>query len=94
MGFWIDVLSLLNYPNASNPILNLIGILKVNRVLRIYSLINNSNMEKGPKIMLQIGYYYLLFMIYMHLVACVWFMVIESNYKEYIDNGQTTPAPW
>ena len=51
-------------------------------------------MEKGPKIMLQIGYYYLLFMIYMHLVACVWFMVIESNYKEYIDNGQTTPAPW
>lgn len=94
MGFWIDVLSLLNYPAGSNPVLNLIGILKVNRVLRIYTLINNSNIEKGPKIMLQIGYYYLLFLIYLHLVACVWFFVIEGNYKEYIANGSTTPAPW
>ena len=34
-GFWIDILSLLNYPMGSNAILNMIGILKVNRVLRI-----------------------------------------------------------
>ena len=89
MGFWIDVLSLLNYPNASSPILNIIGILKVNRVLRIYTLINNSNMEKGPKIMLQIGYYYLLFLIYLHLVACIWFLVIENNYKDSLIDGTT-----
>ena len=52
IGFWIDVLSLLNYPTSTNIILNLIGILKVNRVLRLYQLINQSNIEKGPKIML------------------------------------------
>ena len=40
IGFWIDVLSLLNYPESTNVVLNLIGILKVNRVLRIYQLIN------------------------------------------------------
>ena len=34
-GFWIDILSLLNYPTSSSPILNIIGIAKVNRVLRI-----------------------------------------------------------
>ena len=40
MGFWIDLLSLLNYPGSTSWVLNMIGILKVNRVLRIYTLIN------------------------------------------------------
>ena len=40
VGFWIDLLSLFNYPFSSNIFLSLVGILKVNRVLRIYQLIN------------------------------------------------------
>ena len=27
-------------------------------------------------------YYYLLFIIYLHLVACLWFFFIEQNYQE------------
>ena len=42
-GFWIDLLSLLNYPMGHNPILNCIGILKVNRLLRFYTKIVESN---------------------------------------------------
>lgn len=80
-GFWIDILSLLNYPMGSNAVLNMIGILKVNRVLRISTLITQSNMEKGPKIMMQMLYYYMLFIIYLHLVACMWFFFIEKTYK-------------
>ena len=51
-------------------------------------------MEKGPKIMLQIGYYYLLFLIYLHLIGCLWFFVIEETYKEWKANDETTPLPW
>ena len=45
VGFWIDLASLLNYPLATSPILSIIGILKVNRFLRISTLIGQSNME-------------------------------------------------
>ena len=38
-GFWIDIFSLLNYPLGDSPVLAIIGILKVNRVLRISTLI-------------------------------------------------------
>ena len=85
-GFWIDILSLLNYPMGSNAILNMIGILKVNRVLRISTLITQSNMEKGPKIMMQMLYYYMLFIIYLHFVACMWFFFIEKTYLISLDD--------
>ena len=39
VGFWIDMLSLLNYPMATHPFLSIVGILKVNRVLRVSVLI-------------------------------------------------------
>ena len=81
-GFWIDLLSLLNYPMGSNPVLNCIGILKVNRMLRIYNLINESNFEKGKKILLLIWFYYLVFVIYLHIIACLWFLMIEMTYME------------
>jgi uncharacterized membrane protein YecN with MAPEG domain len=81
ISFWIDLLSLLNYPTANTPILSIVGILKVNRVLRITTLITESNMEKGSKIGFQIGYYYFVFIIYLHVIACLWFLLIEESYK-------------
>ena len=87
-GFWIDILSLLNYPTSKSPILNIIGIAKVNRVLRIQTLIQRSNMLKGSKILGEMGYYYLLFIIYLHVVACLWFFFIEQTYLEHKDNNQ------
>jgi len=81
VGFWIDLISLFNYPTSVSPILNMVGILKVNRVLRISTLITQSNMEKGPKIMMQMLYYYMLFIIYLHIIACLWFLFCESTYK-------------
>jgi len=81
VGFWIDLISLLNYPFSVSPILNMVGILKVNRVLRISTIITQSNMEKGPKIMMQMLYYYMLFIIYLHIIACMWFLFCEKTYK-------------
>ena len=87
-GFYIDVLSLLNYPTSSHPVLNIIGILKVNRVLRISTLVKESNMDKGIKSMCMMLYYYFLFIIYLHLVGCMWFYFIEQTYQEYLKDSR------
>ena len=71
-GFIIDVLSLLNYPLCKVTVLNIIGILKVNRVLRISTIVKESNMDKSYKSLLMMFYYYFLFIIYLHLVGCMW----------------------
>ena len=81
VNFFIDAISLLNYPFSVSPVLNMVGILKVNRVLRISTLITQSNMEKGPKILMQMLYYYMLFIIYLHIIACLWFLFCEQTYK-------------
>ena len=87
-GFYIDLISLLNYPYSVHPVLNMVGIMKVNRVLRISTLITQSNMEKGPKILMQMLYYYMLFIIYLHLVACMWFFFCESTYKLSLEDSR------
>ena len=96
IGFWIDLMSLFNYPMAVNPILSIVGILKVNRVFRISTLITQSNMERGPKIGMQMAYYYLLFIIYLHVIACLWFLFIEKTYLSSLDNEKngTNLLPW
>ena len=87
-GFWIDLISLLNYPYSVHPVLNMVGIMKVNRVLRISTLITQSNMEKGPKILMQMLYYYMLFIIYLHLVASMWFFFCEQTYKQSLEDSR------
>lgn len=82
VGFWIDVLSLLNYPGSSAWYLAMVGILKVNRVLRISTLVSQSNLDKGSKIMMMMLYYYMLFIIYLHLIGCTWFYIIEQTWIE------------
>ncbi len=69
----------------------MIGILKVNRVLRISTLITQSNMEKGPKILMQMLYFYMLFIIYLHLVACLWFFFIERTYQDSLTDDRYQP---
>ena len=90
-GFWIDVLSLLNYPMSTAWFLNMIGILKVNRVLRISTLVSQSNLDKGSKIAMMMLYYYMLFIIYLHLVGCMWFFVIEQTYLSSLEDSRYQP---
>ena len=90
-GFYIDIFSLLNYPTSSSPILNMIGILKVNRFLKISTLISQSNMDQGDKSLMKMLYFYALFIIYLHLVACMWFFFIEITYKDSLANDRWQP---
>ena len=88
VGFYIDIFSLLNYPTSSSAILNMIGILKVNRFLKISTLITQSNIDAYMKSMMKMLYFYLLFIIYLHLVACLWFYFIERTYVQSLENDR------
>ena len=90
-GFYIDIFSLLNYPTSSSPILNVIGLLKLNRFLKISTLITQSNMNAGDKSMMKMLYFYALFIIYLHLVACMWFFFIERTYIDSKENDRYQP---
>ena len=91
-GFWVDLASLLAIPKDDLPeSLTLFGMLKIGRVLRISSLITQMNSEKSTKIVMQIVYYYLIFIIYLHITACLWFFIIDMNRKAALaDENNTT----
>lgn len=80
IGFWIDLFSLFAAPGISNPYIQQLGILKLNRLLRMLGLISESNMEKGPKSGLTIAYYFGILIIYLHITGCLWFVEIEKTY--------------
>ena len=69
----------------------MIGIMKVNRVLRISTLVSQSNLDKGSKIAMMMLYYYMLFIIYLHLVGCMWFFVIEQTWLTAQEDSRYQP---
>ena len=81
VGFWIDFFSLWAAPGISNKLLQPLGILKLNRLLRLLGIISESNMEKGPKSMLSIIYYFAILIIYLHITGCLWYVIIYSTYE-------------
>ena len=87
-GFYIDIFSLLNYPTSSSAVLNMIGILKVNRFLKISDLITQSNIDAYDKSLMKMLYFYVLFIIYLHLVACMWFFFIEGTYIKSLEDDR------
>ena len=81
VGFWIDFFSLWAAPGIDNKLLQPLGILKLNRLLRLLGIISESNMEKGPKSMFTIVYYFAILIIYLHITGCLWFVIIHETYK-------------
>ena len=56
-----------------------LGLLKINRVFRVGALITQANMDKNTKAAMKIFYFTFLLFIYIHLVGCMWFLVINTN---------------
>lgn len=84
-NFYIDVLSLLNWPTrgfGNNKVLSFFGILKAVRITKMQSLITESHFQKSTKVILKITYYFVFFMFYLHIMGCFWFFVIEYYYKQ------------
>ena len=82
VGFWIDFFSLWAAPGVDNKLIQPLGILKLNRLLRLLGLISESNMEKGPKSGFTIVYYFGILIIYLHITGCLWYVFIYETYLE------------
>lgn len=62
--------------------LELISLIKFVRVLRLYRMINYMNQSDGVKVSLKLIQVLLLLLVWVHLVACVWFYVITIEDQE------------
>lgn len=87
--FAMDFLSLLNFPTLiwPNPPLffNLLGLLKTLRFLRAQDLIRQSRLKKSEKASMSCGYFFILLLIYLHIMACIFFTICLQTYKESTD---------
>ena len=77
-GFWIDFFSLWAAPAVDT--FSMFGIFKLNRLLRLLSIISGSNLEKGMKSGLSILFYFGLLLIYLHITGCLWFVFVYETY--------------
>ena len=89
--FLVDVLSGVPFDVISNttgkyPEIQLIGIVKVLRLLRLRRLLMFMQAKARVKLSLKLCHLLFLFITYLHLFACFWFMLI-STYAVYIPPG-------
>ena len=79
--FFVDVLSLLNFPTMitkgfskfTNVILNTFGLLKLSRYFRANGLIIESRLAKETKSKASCCFYFCLMIIYLHMVGSLFF---------------------
>lgn len=87
--FAMDFLSLLNFPTLIWPdpplFFNLLGLLKTLRFLRAQDLIRQSRLKKSEKASMSCGYFFILLLIYLHIMACIFFTICLQTYKESTD---------
>ena len=79
--FFIDFLSSVPLTSifGDNKILELFGLLKLARIFRVSVVIKRLNVRVEVKIVLRVLNFLLQIIIYMHLLACLWFMVVSVS---------------
>ena len=63
----------------TDPLFSLFGILKLGRVLRLSKIIQYLNVEEDIKASLKLGKLIFFLGIYMHMFACFWWLVVNSD---------------
>ena len=79
-----DLLALLGISNASG--LRIFGFFKMIRVRRLSTYIARLNLTKEFKSLINILKLTLYLFLFLHIQACIWFMVISVNGKFEYDN--------
>jgi hypothetical protein len=85
--FFTDVFSLLSNPGTSlikddttKMVLSFFGILKAVRVFRIRQMITQAVFTKDTKAMLNFVFLTFVLILYVHIVGCLWYLVVISDY--------------
>ena len=87
--FYIDILSLVNLPNimlsgvstTTTLVLNALGLLKLARYFRAQDLIVQSRLRKDVKAEASCLYYFVLLVIYLHVMGCLFFLACLTTYN-------------
>ena len=61
--------------------MNAFGLLKISRYFRAQSLIVQSRLRKDQKSTASCGYYFVLLLIYLHMVGCLFFFFCLQTYN-------------
>mmetsp|Transcript_24171 Transcript_24171/g.37153 ORF Transcript_24171/g.37153 Transcript_24171/m.37153 type:complete len:144 (+) Transcript_24171:752-1183(+) len=82
-NFTIDVLSTVPLDDffGGGILLEIFGILKLIRVARISSVIMNLNVSQEIKAGLKVIFLVFLMLVYIHVMACIWYFVVEIEEK-------------
>ena len=85
-NFTIDLLSTIplndffSYATGGDIlILQLLGILKLIRVLKINGVIMNLNMSPEIKALLKVFYLVFFMITYIHVFACLWYIIVSAD---------------
>jgi len=87
--FVLDILSLLNMPSILTKgfstriqvVLNILGLLKLSRYFRASTLIVQSRLQKDQKAKMSCGFFFVLLLIYLHMIGCMFFFFCLSTYE-------------
>lgn len=87
--FIIDLLSLFNLPSlisknfdkTSQVVLQMLGLLKLSRYFRAQGLIIESRLPKDSKAEMNCCFYFVLLLIYLHMVGCLFFFFCLKTYE-------------
>ena len=84
--FWMDLAATIPFDRIysliaqqDEELFNLFGLLKVLRVMRLQSIINNMNIREQLKMTLKIVNFCFLLVLYVHIVACIWYYIVRQN---------------
>lgn len=84
--FWIDLVATIPLDQlivmifrSSNPIFQVFGILKLGRLLRLNKIIAYLNVIEDVKAMIKLIKMVFFLIIYMHLYACFWWMLVKNK---------------
>ena len=82
--FYIDVISTLPLDLISSN-LAVLGLLKIQRIQRLNSVIMNANTSQQTKAALKVIQLIILMFVYIHIMACIWYFVVNEQ-EEWIPN--------
>jgi len=82
--FYIDVISTIPLDNISSN-LAVLGLLKIQRIQRLNSVIMNANTSQQTKAALKVIQLVIYMFIYIHFMACIWYHFVNLD-EEWIPN--------
>ena len=89
--FWIDLLATIPFDtfgeliiSGNTSFLQIFGILKLIRITRLSKIIAYLNVKEDFKIMLKLIKLIFFLIMYIHLVGCAWFWIVNEQDKDWI----------